>query len=98
MVSRPDPQPTALFSMGCAFKLIAIALIAVNVIWHGLVALFIGGPVGLGVFLLAVASIWVGGWVMMRRVRDASAEERPDPVPSAEAEGSDHAPVGTGVG
>lgn len=83
MFSRPRPQPTALSSLGCVFKLVALTVIAINVVWHGLVALFIGGPFGLGVFLLGVAAVWGWSWVTMRRLRQASEEERPEPVGDA---------------
>ncbi|MFZ5476770.1 MAG: hypothetical protein ACOZNI_08350 [Myxococcota bacterium] len=49
------------------FKVVAFALIAMNVTWHGLVALFVGGPLGLGLFLLAVVSVWVWSWLTLRR-------------------------------
>ena len=98
MVSRPRPQSAALFSTGCVFKIIAVTLIAINVIWHGTVALFLGGPLGLVVFLLAVVAVWVWSWVTMRRLHKASADERPDPIQPDEAEEHDHDSVGTGVG
>src|SRR5688572_22098104 len=64
MLSRPRPQSTALFWV---FKIVAVTLIAINVIWHGIVAMFLGGPVGLGAFLLAVVAVWTWSWVTMRR-------------------------------
>ncbi|MFN7144651.1 MAG: hypothetical protein ACK4YP_12815 [Myxococcota bacterium] len=97
MSSRPRPQSTDLFSTGCAFKIVAVTLIAINVIWHGIVALFIGGPFGLGVFLLGVVSLWVWSWVTIRRLRGANADERPDPVTPDEAQEHDHDGVRTGA-
>ncbi|MDP2306205.1 MAG: hypothetical protein Q8P18_09285 [Pseudomonadota bacterium] len=62
------------------FKVVGGTLMAINVIWHGIVALFVGGPVGLGVFLFAVVAVWMWAWVMMRRLHEASADARPDPI------------------
>jgi hypothetical protein len=81
--------------MGRAFKIVAITLIAINVIWHGLVALFVGGPLGLGVFLFGVVSVWVWSWVTIRRWRRASGDEHPDAIAPG---GDERGPVGTGAG
>lgn len=70
MVPRPRSQLTILF------KVVAFTLIAMNVTWHGLVALFVGGPLGLGLFLLAVISVWVWSWITLRRWHE---DDRPDP-------------------
>jgi hypothetical protein len=95
MVSRPPPQSTALFWV---FKIVAGTLLAINVIWHGLVALFIGGPVGLGGYLLAVVAFWMWASATMRRLHEASADERPDPIRPDEAEAHAPDPVASGVG
>jgi hypothetical protein len=89
---RPQPPPMALF------KIVAVALVAINVIWHGIVALFLGGPPGFGVFLVGVFALWGWAWVTVRRSHAASAEERPDPIQPDEAEVHDPDSVGTGAG
>lgn len=76
MASRP--RSTALFTV---FKVLAVTLVVVNVIWHGLVALFIGGPFGFGVFMVGVAAVWGWSWSTMRRLNQASADEPARAIP-----------------
>ena len=78
-------------SMGCVVKVFAFIFLAINVTWHGLAALFIGGPAGLGGYLLLAGTLWVVVWVTMRRWH---SEERPDPAPLSEAK-HHHDSVGT---
>ena len=63
-----SPQLTALF------KTVAVLVIASSVMVHGIIVLFLGGPVALGVFLLAVVAFWVWAWFAMRRWREASPD------------------------
>ncbi|MDP2316523.1 MAG: hypothetical protein Q8P41_26760 [Pseudomonadota bacterium] len=88
-----DPRPGPLLI--ALFKIVAFMLLALNVTIHGTVALFIGGPFGLGVFLLAVVAFWVWASVTLRRWHKAGADERPDAI---QAEEHDHDSVGSGVG
>lgn len=53
--------------MGPAVKVVAALLMIANVTMHGIVALFIGGPLGLGLYLVAFVTFWTGAWVMLRR-------------------------------
>ncbi|MES2642007.1 MAG: hypothetical protein V4850_21155 [Myxococcota bacterium] len=94
MASRPPSQSTALFWV---FKIIAGTLLVINVIWHGLVAMFIAGPVGLGGYLLAVVTFWMWASATMRRLQ-ASAAKPPVPIQPDEAEAHDPDPVASGVG
>lgn len=92
MDSRSRPLLMALF------KIVAFVLLALNVTIHGTVALFIGGPFGLGVFLLGVVAFWVWAPATLRRWHEASAEERPDAIHPDETEEHDNESVGRGVG
>lgn len=69
MASPPHPPSQGLFSLGRVFKVIAITLVVVNVLWHGLLALFMAGPFGLALFLTAVVCAWTWSWHTMRRWR-----------------------------
>lgn len=83
MAARPRPPPTGLFTLGRVFKLVAITLVVVNVLWHGLVALFVGGPFGLVLFLTGVISMWTWSWFTMRRWRAVYAAEFDGPSDGA---------------
>lgn len=82
MASRPRPPSQGLFSLGGVFKVVAVSLVVANVLWHGLVALFMGGPAGLALFLTGVVSVWTWSWFTMRRWRatyEAEALGTPGP-------------------
>ena len=55
------------------FKLIAFALLLVNVTMHGTVALFVGGPLGLVLYLVGFTLLWAGGWFALRRFHAAES-------------------------
>lgn len=48
-------------------KIVAIALMIVNVTMHGIVALFVGGPLGLVLYLIGFVALWATGWFALRR-------------------------------
>lgn len=53
--------------MTTAFKIVAVLLLLLNVTMHGLVALFIGGPFGLVVYLVGFVCVWTAGFFTLRR-------------------------------
>ncbi len=50
-----------------AFKVIATVLMLLNLTFHGTVALFVGGPLGLAIFLVGFVGMWTAAWVVLRR-------------------------------
>jgi hypothetical protein len=57
-----------------AFKVIATLLMLLNLTFHGTVALFIGGPFGLALYLVGFVTLWTAGWLVLRRRREAAAK------------------------
>ena len=76
LVPRPRDESAGLTLTGCMFKIVALTLMMIDVVWHGLVALLVGGPLGFGVFLVMVAVVWVGPWVARWRQREAIEPDR----------------------
>lgn len=58
-----------------AVKCIGLTLMLLNIAIHGTVALFIGGPFGLGVYLVGVLGLWTAGWLTLRRGYEEKAGE-----------------------
>jgi hypothetical protein len=57
------------------FKIVAGLLLLLNVAMHGTVALFIGGPFGLVLYLVGFVCVWGTGFYTLRRLHAARAKE-----------------------
>ncbi len=82
METLPRPKWKPVFSMGCVVKVFAFIILAMNVTWHGLAALFVAGPFGLVAYLLVAGTLWVWVWVTMRRWHSEVDAPTPPPTPT----------------
>ena len=48
-------------------KILGVLVLLANLAFHGLAALFIGGPFGLALYLVVFVGFWTTGWFALRR-------------------------------